>query len=470
MRTFEVQRSSGSAAGCRALAAPAVAIAMALLAFPALANAASPPSIDSESVAELTSRHATLVAQINPSGLETTFEFWVQYAVCQGPQAGGVDCFAISIVKRGEGTIKAGSTDQYVSTTLKHLQPGYSYTYWVVATNAAGETKVHQEFKTLPLPVIAGESVSGVTGSDAKLEAQINPEGQNVRYQFQLAGDPSEYASEIECPEPSPGPLACVGTHVKGALPIGFVWGNLANPLAAQPASLDLESAGVKLKPDTTYHYRVIAAPSEPSEDTIEWEGPPVYGADQTFTTSSAPSIESESVSHLTSTDATLEAQINTEGLETTYAFHMIGAFCEWPCESPEYLFTLPSGKLLGSYIGQGISLDLNSAGVSPMPINTYWVTATNSAGTTTGPSHTFRSGEQGVQPLTTVKPSGGGSSSGSGSQAAGSSGSQPMTSTGAPSQPRPHAGATKRHRKHKHRAKHKHHALKIVRHARHEA
>ncbi|MGH2853925.1 MAG: hypothetical protein ACRDLF_07010 [Solirubrobacteraceae bacterium] len=60
----------------------------------------------------------------------------------------------------------------------------------------------------------------------------------------------------------------------------------------------------------------------------------------------------------ITPTDATLEAQINTEGLETTYEFHLQ----EWPLcfeanppyERPEYEpLTLAGGKLLGSFVGQ---------------------------------------------------------------------------------------------------------------------
>jgi hypothetical protein len=54
---------------------------------------------------------------------------------------------------------------------------------------------------------------------------------------------------------------------------------------AAQPVHLDLASAGVTLKPGTTYHFRVIAAKAIPTEDTIEWGPPTVLGGDQAFTT-----------------------------------------------------------------------------------------------------------------------------------------------------------------------------------------
>ncbi len=239
------------------------------------------------------------------------------------------------------------------------------------------------------VPTIESESASNITNTDATLEAQINlheaPAG--VYYQFQLVKEPGEYASEILCPTnpPPSGTDGCIGTHSASALPIGFLPGNSAEPSATQSASLDLSSAGVTLHPGTTYHYRVLVARRVQTEDTIEWEEPTVFGADQTFTTptTGAPVIEGESVSHITPTDATLEAQIDTEGAETTYEFHLV---TDPPCASGECLqrvFTLPSGKLLGSFVTQSVSLELNSAGVSLHPGERYeyWLTATNSDG-----------------------------------------------------------------------------------------
>lgn len=373
------------------------------------------------------------------------------------------------------------------------------------------------------VPVIDSESASSVTEHDAILEAKINPEGQAVRYQFQLVLSPSEYRSEVVCP-PSPGPpFICTGEHVASALPLGFIQSGSED----QPVSLDLASAGVTLQPGTTYHYRVIVVKSVQTEDTISWQGPPVYGPDQTFAMSPAvvgapsiegesassitptdatleaqinpgglettyefrletpecqmmegpgpmvgcklvgsgtipagsatatvstdianawqkltpnttymyvvfaknsagsaagrheewfktaaaspPSIVSESISHLTSMDATLEAQINTEGLETMYEFVLTSHHaCETanpPCEPPVYLFPLPGGKLLGSFVDQSVSIDLESAGVrlSPGQEYTYSVSATNAAGNTSGHPQTFTAPEEAIQPLSTT-------------------------------------------------------------------
>ena len=124
----------------------------------------------------------------------------------------------------------------------------------------------------------------------------------------------------------------------------------------------------------------------------------------------SPPAIVSESVSGITEHDATLETQLNTEGLETTYKFYLQEApLCldaNPPCEVPEHEpLVLPGEKLLGSFVGQSVSVDLNSAGVTLLPgvDYRYWVTATSAAGATKGQTQRFIAREGEVQPLTTA-------------------------------------------------------------------
>ena len=66
-----------------------------------------------------------------------------------------------------------------------------------------------------------------------------------------------------------------------------------------------------------------------------------------TYGSSGGPSIESESVSNITPTDATLEAQINTEGLPTLYQFRLT-AICGGRGACLVVIdYPLPSGLLL---------------------------------------------------------------------------------------------------------------------------
>jgi len=131
------------------------------------------------------------------------------------------------------------------------------------------------------LPTIDKQSVSGVTSTNAILEAQVSPHSEHgADYQFQLVTDPEEYVPEILCPYPPEWPILCIGPAAEGVLPIEYVAGE------ATQVSLDLSGeGGVTLQPGTTYHYRVLAARSALTEDTVEWEGLTVFGPDQTFTT-----------------------------------------------------------------------------------------------------------------------------------------------------------------------------------------
>jgi hypothetical protein len=143
----------------------------------------------------------------------------------------------------------------------------------------------------LAAPAIESESVSHVTSSDATLEARINTQGleHGAWYQFELVTNTGEYAAEFTCPtEGFPhGTSLCLGlAEQKGALPIRFAEGGVTGKLV----TLDLASAGRSLSPSTTYHYRVITAARIQTVDTIRWEPPIVYGADQTFTTPPTPS------------------------------------------------------------------------------------------------------------------------------------------------------------------------------------
>jgi hypothetical protein len=201
-----------------------------------------------------------------------------------------------------------------------------------------------------PRPTIESESVSHVTATDATLEAEINPgSGEDG---FALA---TTYEFFLESPWcGTHGPGFCEGTG--GAL---VYKGTLPGGSKPQMVSVDLASVGHVLTPGTAYGYRVVAA-NEVGE---------AFGGERTFTTllqGKAPAIESVSLSHLTPTDATLEATIDTGDLSTSYEFQMWSSPCSHHGAGCELLIDihLPSGLLLGSLVPQTVSLDLNSAGV----------------------------------------------------------------------------------------------------------
>ena len=276
---------------------------------PAGIAAASPPLIESESVSNVTPTDATLEAEINPGGAANGVFYQFQllldpgeaptelacppspppgYSTCAGPQS--PTALPIGFVSGSGSSFEALD----LSSVAVSLEPGRNYYFRVVAAPAKQtEDIVEWEspavagqsdgFTTPNPPSILGESVSSVTKDNATLNARIDPYQAGAYYQFQLIVDASDFASEILCPEPPfPDPFQpCIGAHTSGVMPIGFIGGE------AGLVSIDLSSVGIRLQPATTYHYRVLAARAIPTEDTIEWEAPPVAGADQTFATPS---------------------------------------------------------------------------------------------------------------------------------------------------------------------------------------
>ena len=123
------------------------------------------PVIEDESASSITEHDATLEAQINPIVDETEYEFWLECAA---------GCASGSPERVGAGHIPAGDSTHSVSVDLSDLQPGASYTYWVLATSSDGKTESpHETFKALPPPPVA--IGKGVPEAAAPLTIAITP-------------------------------------------------------------------------------------------------------------------------------------------------------------------------------------------------------------------------------------------------------------------------------------------------------
>jgi hypothetical protein len=324
---------------------------------------------------------------------------------------------------------------------------------WLTAMAAASLAFVVLSAAALadgPRPSVESESASNVTETDATLEAQINPgSGEDgfslaTTYEFFLESPWCGSRLPFGACEASGGKLV-----YKGVLPAGS---------APQLESVDLASVAQTLSPDTTYGYRVVAT-NEVGE---------AFGGEKTFTTlpGKAPVIESVSISHLTPTDATLEAKINSEDLKTEYAFQLWSSPCSKKGAGCELIreVKLPSGaSLYPSSVPQSVSLDLGSVGVT-LGEGEYGfsVTAENEAGHTSADGGVFEAPPRLFEPLSSKSSptSGGGQppASGNGDQPTGSeTPSSPVLRVASPLGGSSKAGAAKgrsdRH-KHGHRGK----------------
>jgi hypothetical protein len=427
LRVWIVRFAVSAAMGCIALGLPGAAMA------------SSAPTIASVSVSHVTEHDATLEAQINPNGLETTYELYLSSPACQAdwPEIG--PCMVIQDFSVPGGNIPAGSGDRTVSLDLNSagvkLQAGTWYEYSVSAQNAAGRVPAGRttkhDFKTLSASAAPSEvqtEPAEVISGGAKLKGKLNPDGLPTTYYYEYIG-----SNEVQCLDIEPGMERCwhETTHA------GPIAGDTRQEVP--PIEVTGLAAGV------TYHYRLVATNADRT----------VFGNEASFTVGSLPVIESVSLSRLTATDATLEAQINTEGLETTYEFQMWSSPCSKHgsgCELIEDI-PLPSGKLLGSFLVQDVSLDLNSAGVTLRGGDYgFSVKATNAAGSAErGHGQVFEPPEPVVQPLnTTTSPQPGVGqfpASGNGDQSAGSgdsgSGGSSSSSTPGLQSPGPGLGKT---------------------------
>jgi hypothetical protein len=394
--------------------------ALLLVVAPSAAVAQSAPVIGEESVSHTSETDAVLEAHISTGGLEHGAYYQFQLATDPSEYAGELACPPEDVlstcigVGRHAGALPIGFApggvyDRPVTIDLAsagvEVEPRTTYHFRLIAAKAIPTEDTtewepptvygaDQTFITETVaPSIKSEAVSHVTPNDATLEAHIGTEGlhHGAFYQFQLVTNTSEYASELACAPPLRSSVCLKLLLHEGALPIGFVASGSPDQLVTRDVAMGdgLTGVAVKLKPNTTYHYRVIAADSKPSADVIEWEPPTVFGADQTFTTPAVtPSIESEVVSHITAKDATLEARINTEGVANGayYQFQLAADASEYASElacPPELVSSLcigvgrhaealPIGFVAGEARGQLVTLHLPSSGITLKPHASY--------------------------------------------------------------------------------------------------
>jgi hypothetical protein len=244
------------------------------------------PVIPSETTPTVSPLSATLEAKVNPENQATKYK--LEYAGSKKNLEEGKEVTVLT-----EGTFPGVAEEQTVgpAETGPVLTPSTTYYYRVVASNGTGNVngKV-EEFTTAALeaPTIYSEGVTAVTQTSAELQATINPNYQKTSFQFKL-GESSAYGL---------GPLPAAPANLRGAIDFS---GEL-------PAAVNLHAPEeLKLKPNTEYHYEVLATNVA---GTVE--GLTSAPGDQTFLTLPAPPIVSTgTASAITPISATVTASVN---------------------------------------------------------------------------------------------------------------------------------------------------------------
>lgn len=147
-----------------------------------------------------------------------------------------------------------GSTTESVSADVDGLEPGTTYRFRVVGTNAHGSTEATpRSFLTLG-PTIGKAEITNITATSATVTGSINPRGEPtsfaVQYVTQASFEESGYAKALSVPAP--------------ALDIG-----------SETSFIEVTEKLSGLSPATTYHFRLVA--TNPSATST--------GTDRRFTT-----------------------------------------------------------------------------------------------------------------------------------------------------------------------------------------
>jgi hypothetical protein len=285
----------------------------------------------------ITPKTAILTGTLSPNGFDTHYYFEWGLTSAYGskePALPGTD---------------AGSATEAIAakTTLEGLAPNTTYHFRLVGTNEFGATYGEDaHFTTSGPPRITSAPTTSIGHATATLNAKINPDELETEYRFEY-GETIAYGNAVE------------GTN---AIPAGEA------PVAESVALS-------KLKLGVTYHFRVVA----------ENKAGVTEGEDQTFTTIPPALIDSESVSEVTASSATLQTQINPLGKATTYYFQYGTESCK----------ANPAGctKTTEIAIGSGEADVPGSVPIQELKPNTiyyYRVLASNELGTSEGVQKTF--------------------------------------------------------------------------------
>jgi hypothetical protein len=212
------------------------------------------PEASTEAAGEVSAGEATLHGSVVPNGiaLEECFFEWGETqsygetTPCEAPDA---------------AEIPADSNPHAVHARIAGLNPGTTYHFRLVAINASGEERGGDKALTTLGPVIANESVSQISGTGARVAAQINPQGEETTFE-------AEYLSQAEF---EAGGNSFANATVVPSIPREAGSGTEAQEFLQQLTGLE---------PDTTYHFLFVATNGAATS----------HGENLTFTTLAATS------------------------------------------------------------------------------------------------------------------------------------------------------------------------------------
>ena len=212
------------------------------------------------------------------------------------------------------------------------------------------------------LPTVITKSASQVGYTSATVSGELNPEGidvdasnpENCKFEYV---EEAAYNPSAENPYSEGSTAECSPTSDLGA-------GTIPVPVTASLAGL---------RTVTTYHYRLVVKNSNGTE----------YGSDNTFSTIAVLGVTTDGATNLTTTEATLNGDLNPNGLATHFYFEY-GATTNYGTDT-----TAPPGVDLASG-GHSEAVSEAVTELTPGATYHYRLVTSNSNGITYGADQTF--------------------------------------------------------------------------------
>jgi hypothetical protein len=301
----------------------------------------------------ITATTATLEGTLNPTkaGEPGSYEFLYRLSPTECTGEGGGATPAEPAVGHTLGDLGEGVKTAITSATP--LQPNATYTFCLVAHNAAGEPSpvgnaVHFTTKVAP-PKIDSMSVSNIKSSEATLNGAVNPNNQVTECHFQY-GVLFVEEHEVPC---TPELLSGYGEQNVSPTRTEVVEGNIVTV----PAPI------TGLTPGTEYHYRIVAKNGKGEETTEE----------KTFRTTDEP--EKQAATEVTATTATLNGVLNPHHPFEAGSYEFLYKQSEGECTGGS---VTPAGSSTGAS-AQAVSAKI--AGLQPGVTYTFCLLQRNAAG-----------------------------------------------------------------------------------------
>ncbi len=332
------------------------------------------PIIDSENSSSIGQTAATLEAQINPNGSDTTCQFEYGETESYGETAA---C--------APADLGAGNSDQAASAEITGLSPNTTYHFRVVATNFFGPREgSDQTFTTSPPnpPTASTEGASAITQVTATLNGTLNGQGSDARWYFRY----------VEADRYEPG---AENPYAAGAIAPDLFTGLFAGDAGVVSTDTPESAQLTGLQPLTTYHYQFVVCNVRVLFGSCSPSSNKALGADRTFTTVPlAPVVKTGLAFGIGPSAATVVGAVNPQGADTTYHVSYVDAA---DFQASGYSNATNTTE---TDAGQATSTEPLSVSLSGLAFGTiyhYRFVATNAGGTTFGEDQTV--GTYGVAP-----------------------------------------------------------------------